>query len=133
MRVSERDQGVTFVIEVHMVLVSEMLDPAHPPNWATVRPCNQKMFGPYAYRACVPWHRRIRQQLRRQQVDPGSTETRRDVEVVWSFVNLARRPKLQQPTFVNNADAARHGHRLDLIVGHVQNGRAKLHLNTLYL
>ena len=84
------------VVEMHMVLVAEMLDPMHAtPEVAAVWLSDLQMLGPHADSFRMARRARLGQQLRRQQIDLRHAKPGRDVNVVGRFVDLARCTQLK--------------------------------------
>ena len=68
-----------------------------------------------------------------KEVDLGRAEARGDIGAGGAFIDLPRRAELEKLAVPDHADPGGHGHGLDLVVGHVENGRAKLELDPLEL
>ena len=78
-------------------------------------------------------HRRAGQEIGRDQIDARRSESGSDIEIIWAFVDLARRSELNQASVPDHADAARHRHGFNLIVCDVEDGRAEIELDALDL
>jgi hypothetical protein len=55
------------------------------------------------------------------------------MEICGRGVDLARRPDLYELPCLQDADAVRHRHGFDLVVGHVEDGGTQIALDTLQL
>ena len=68
-----------------------------------------------------------------QEVDAGLAEAGGDVGRDRVFVDLARGAVLHEAAVVENADMGGHGHRLDLVVGDVEEGGAEFGVDAFQL
>ena len=64
---------------------------------------------------------------------PGVPEPGRDMEIGGIPVDRAQGSRLDEPARLENADPVSHGHRLDLVMGDIEHGGAKLALDPLEL
>ena len=117
---------------MQMVLVAQMLDAGHARRAPFVG--NEvHVLGAHPDR-----HRARRrpgpcQRVAGQQVDRRLAEPLRYVHVRRTLVDLARCAELHQAPTVQDADAARHRHGLDLVVRDVHDRRAEVRLDVLEL
>src|SRR5437868_954718 len=133
-RIGQRHEGTTLVVEMDVVLVAKMLNPVHPPDeTCTIRPGNLQVLRPHSDRLGMGRHPRPRKEFGRQKIDLRHAKPRCHIEIGRTFIDLARRSELEQTSIADDADAARHRHRLDLVVGHVEDRRPEFHLRTLQL
>ena len=103
----------------------------HPPDGGLDTVACPDMFGTKANprRPC----RRVAESRGWQQVDMRLAKARGDIDGNRSLVDLTRGAELDQPALVKDADMGGHGHRLYLIMGHVQKGCAKVLVDSLQL
>ena len=73
------------------------------------------------------------QPVARDQIHRRRPEKGRDERIGRLIVDLARRPELADPALLHDRDPIAHPHRLDLIVRHVEGGRADPALELLQL
>ena len=86
-----------------------------------------------ADRARAGWRAAVGQKPGRDQVDARLAEPRGDIDAARAFEDFARRSDLDQPALVQDADAVRHRHRFDLVMGDVEDGGAEILLDVLQL
>ncbi len=74
-----------------------------------------------------------RQGVDGKKVDRRDAQSCRYVNVRRPLVDVLRRTDLDEAPLLENADAAGHGKRLDLIVRHIEHGCTQIGLNVLQL
>ena len=69
----------------------------------------------------------------RQEIDPRLAQPGGDMDIGRVVVDLPGRIDLHQMALLDDADARRHGHGLDLVMGHIEDGGAHVLLDALQL
>src|SRR5208283_537223 len=101
----EGHEALSLVVDMHVVLVAEMLHPTHLAHETRgVRLCDLEMLGSHADRLRSTRRRRLGQKIRCDQIDLGGPEPGRDIDVVRALVDLARRADLYEGPLADDAD-----------------------------
>ncbi len=131
-RVGEGRQVVAVGLDMDVALVAEMLDPLDAALQSLAAFAKEDVLGPRAYRRSKR-RNPAGEEPGGEQVDSGLAETLRHVGAGRILVDLARRADLDEAALIHDAHAGRHRHRLDLVVGHVDDGCAEFTLDALEL
>src|ERR1700677_4438823 len=82
MWIGQSHQCAIAILQVNVILIAEMLDPAHPPGKLTaVGLGDLQVLGAYAEGFGPRRHRGMRQQLSRQEIDRRGAESARHISI----------------------------------------------------